>query len=236
MLEIWDRMLEGLLPNGRLILDAVGYYAEYDLPVPDAESELSEREKTELYPIVRVLMEAAVKSEMMREGVLASTLNKVAKEPSLFFLGELPAAVQWEIANDYQCGAEKLGTYCMDIWGDAQTRCSYSLERPTEANIAKAAEAAYRRIEDNRSPGRPPNLANREVAEGMSKIFRTSGQAITRRREPTRMLDGKVIYNETSPFHEFLDLILDPLQRHLREHELAPVTIDSVVRIAIEET
>jgi hypothetical protein len=236
MLEIWDRMLEGLLQNGRLILDAIGYYAEYDLLIPDTERKFSEREKTELHPIVRVLMEAAVKSEMMRDGVLASTLKTLAKQPSLFSSGEIPASVQWEIANDYRRVDEKPGTFCMDIWGDSQTRCTYALETPTEANITKAAEAAYRRIEDNRSPGRPPNPANRVVAEGLSKIFRSSGQPIGRRREPTRMHDRKVIYMETSPFHDFLELVLDPLQRHLREHGLAPVTIDSIVRIAIEET
>lgn len=235
MLKIWDRMYEGLVPNARLILAGLGYYVEHDLALPDEGGELSEEEKAELHPVVRVLVDAAVRSQMMREGVLTSTLNKVAKDAFLLFSGALPASVRWEIGNDYQRAAEIPGTYCMDIWGGEQTRCTYALETPTKANIAKAAEAARRRIEGTRSPGRPPNPANRAIAEGLSNIFRSSGQSIVRRREPAKMYDGKVIYVETGLFQDFLELVLPPLQRHLREHELAPVTIDSVVRLVTQE-
>jgi hypothetical protein len=234
MLEIWDRLYEGLVPNARLILAAIGFYAKHDLPIPDPGSELSKEEKQELDPIVRSLMDAAVMSERMRGGVLTSTLDKVAKNPSLFFSSDLPAAVQWEIACDFQHAEEKPGTYRMDIWGDEQTRCSYALQTPNEANISKAAAAACSRIEDARTRGRPPNPANQVIAEGLSKVFRSSGQPIVRRRVPTKILRKKMVYTETGPFHAFLELVLPPLQRHLREHVLPPVNIDTAARLAIE--
>jgi hypothetical protein len=107
---------------------------------------------------------------------------------------------------------------------------------PTEENIAKAAEAACRRIKDAQSTGRPSNAANWILAEGLSKIFRQSGHSIARRRAPLRMVGEKVVYTELGLFHDFVTLVVPPLQDFLREHGLPPVTIDSVVRMAIEET
>jgi hypothetical protein len=234
MLEIWDRMETELRPNARLILTVLGYYAEHDLLVPDADTELSKEEQEELTPIVRVLMDAAMKSEKMRERVLAATLKKIAKGPALFFSGKLPAAAEWEIASDYQRGDEKPGTFCMDVWGDEQTACSYVLETPEKAEIAKAAEAAGRRIQDLLSPGRPRNAANRLVAERMGDIFRRSGQPIVRRLQP-EMRHDRLVFVEAGPFCDFLNLVLGPLQRYLSERKLPPVTVESVVRFATEE-
>jgi hypothetical protein len=233
MLEIWDRMFEGLIPNARAILDSLEYYAERDLQIPSQESELTEEEKEELNPIAKGLMEAAIVSVRMKDGVIASTLNKVAKAPSLFFDNQLPAAVRWEIATNYQRGDEQPGTYSMDIWGDDQTRCMYSLQAPTEANIKKAAEAARRRIEELQTSGRPYNQANRIIADRLGKIFRSSGHLIVRRRESTgKMFDEKVIYAEKGPFYDFLELVLPPLRLYLSEQRLPPVTIESIARFA----
>jgi hypothetical protein len=233
MPEIWDRMFDGLVPNARAILDFLGYYVERDLRLPGAESELTEEEKEELSAIARALTEAAVKSVLMKDGVLVATLGKVAKNPTLFFDSHLPAAVRWEIANDYQRGDEQPGTFCMDIWGDEQTVCAYSLEKPTEANIKKAAEAACCRIQKLRTSGRPDHQANRTIADRLGMIFRSSGQSIVRRRQSTgKMVREKAIFAETGPFYDFLELVLPPLSLYLREQRLPPVTIASIVRLA----
>jgi hypothetical protein len=233
MPEIWDRMFKGLIPNARVILDRLDYYAERDLQIPSPESDLTEEEEEELEPIARALMEAAIQSVLMTDGILITTLDKVTKNPSLFSDGQLPAAVQWEIATDYQRGDEQSGTFSMDIWGDEQTTCRYSLETPTEANIKKAAEAARRRIDELRTSGRPYNKANRIIADRLGKIFRSSGHSIVRRRESTgKMFQEKVIYAEKGPFHDFLELVLPPLNLYLSEQKLSPVTIESIVRFA----
>jgi hypothetical protein len=235
MLEVWARMSKGLYPQGRAILAKLDYYAARDLevPGPERDGKLTKDEEDELSPIVRALMEAAIISEAMPERILLATLKRVAKKPSCFFSGELPAAVQWEIAADYRRGDEKPGTFGMDVWGDEQTRCSYPLETPRESAIKKAAEAAIRRIEEVRSQGCPHNPANRIIAERLGNIFRSSGRPIIRRREPSsKMFKGKVIYIERGEFKEFLELVLPPLQYYLRERNLSLVTIDAVVRLA----
>lgn len=236
MLDIWIRMFKGLIPNARVILDCLGYYVERDLQIPSQESELTQEEEEELKPIARALMEAAIMSVQMRDGVLVATLDKVARNPSLFFDSQLPAAVQWEIATDYQRGDERPGIFGMDIWGDEQTRCAYRLEAPTEANITRAAETARRRIDELRTSGRPHNQANRIIADLLGKIFRSSGHSIVRRRESTgKMFKEKAIYAEKGPFHDFLELVLPPLNLYLSEQKLPPVTIESIVRLATKE-
>jgi hypothetical protein len=235
MLDIWDRVFKGLKPNARAILNSLGYYAERDLQIPSQQSALTKEEEEELKPIARALMEAAIKSVQMKDGVLVTTLDKVAKNPLLFFGSQLPAAVQWQMATDYQRADEQPGTFGMDIWGDEQTGCTHPLETPTEANITKAAEAARRRVEELRTSGRPHNPANRTIADLLGKIFRSSGQSIVRRRESTgKMFQEKTIYAETGLFYEFLELVLPPLRLYLSEQRLPPVTIESIVRFAIK--
>jgi len=231
MPEIWDRMFKGLIPNARPILDSLGYYAERDLEIPARESELTEEEKEELRPVASGLMETAIMSVRMKDGVLVSTLDKIAQDPSLFFDGGLPAAVQWEVAKEYQRVDEQPSAFCMDVWGDEQTVCSYSLTAPTEASIKKAAEAAHRRIKKLRASGRRYNQANRIVAHSLGRIFRLSGHSIVRRWVPA-MSERELIFVENGPFHDFLELVLPPLILYLREQRLPPVTIESIVRFA----
>ena len=233
MRKISWRIFRGLIPDARTILDRLRYYEERNLQIPSRKSKLTKDEKEELKPIARPLIEAAIKSVQMRDGVLVTTLDKVAKNPSLFFDGQLPAAVQWEMANDYQRDDEQPGTFGMDIWGNEKTGCTYSLQPPTEANIQKAAEAALSRIEELRTSGRPPIPANRIIAFYLGRIFRSSGHSIVRRRESTgKMFKEKVIYAETGPFYDFLELVLPPLQRFLSEQRLPPVTIKLIIRLA----
>jgi hypothetical protein len=234
MRDILDRMSKGLVKNARPILDALGYYAERDLQIPSQESELTEGEKQELDPIVTALIEAAVISVRMKDGVVIATLNKIAKNPSVFFDGQPPGAVQWEMAKDYQRGDEKPGTFAMDIWGNEQTTCAYPLETPTEANIKRAAEAASRRVKKGQASGRPFNQANAIIAYRLGTIFRMSGHSIVRRRWP-KMSGRKLIYVEGGPFYEFLELVLPPLKLFLREQRRPPVTIGSVVRLVTVE-
>lgn len=234
MLEIWDQMYEGLVPNARLILGIINHYDRHDVPASIQGSGLSEQEKEGLYPIVRILMDAAIESQVVRKGVLVSTLNKVARNPSSFFAGNLPVEVQWEIACDYQRAQETPGTYCLDVWGGEQMECATSLEIPSNANIARAAMAAFCRIKVATAAGRPLNPANRILAQRLGEVFRSNGLSIARSRQPLKMFRGKVVYLEKGLFRYFLELALPPLEEFLRENALTPVTIDSVVRLAIE--
>ncbi|MGY4258898.1 hypothetical protein ACVI1L_005966 [Bradyrhizobium sp. USDA 4516] len=232
--EVWAIMAEALKPQARAILAKLGYYAARDLEIPGSErdGELTEGEEEELKPVLRALVEAAMLSESMPERILLATLQKVAKDPSRYFSGTLPADVLWVIAGNYQRGEEKPGTFAMDVWGGEQISCHYPLETPSEASVKQAARTAMRRIDEACSLGRPNNSANRLIAEQMGNIFRSTGRPIVRRRKSSKMYKGEVVYVEVGQFKEFLELVLPPLQQYLREHNLAPVTIDSVVRFA----
>jgi hypothetical protein len=82
------------------ILTALGFYAEYDLPPPEENSNAvpTKNEEEELRQIASALTVAA--SAAMPIGMLVKTLKKVSKNPSLFLPRELPQPVEWAIADD----------------------------------------------------------------------------------------------------------------------------------------
>ena len=137
------------------------------------------------------------------------------------------------IACNYQRGDEKPGTHWSDVWGDQPAIFEGQVEVPTDANIKKAALAAIVRIQSTRKRGRRLNAANQVLADRLGEIFRQSGQPIARHRRAD-MRRGKLVYVEDGPFYDFLRLVLPPLQAYLRERRLAPVTIDTIVRLATE--
>ena len=141
-----EKIYQELCRDRRLILTALGFYAKRDLPSPaeDSDGVPTTDEETELLPIAGALAAAAEASTVMPTAVLVATLRKVSKKPSLFFTRELPEAVEWAMACDYQRGDEQPGTHWRDVWGDQVARFPGEVEQPTEANIAKAASRRSR--------------------------------------------------------------------------------------------
>jgi hypothetical protein len=230
-----EEMYQELCRDRRRILIALGFYEKRDLPVPEGDSEgvPTTEEERELLPIAGALAAAAVESTVMPTAVLVASLLKVSKKPSLFFTRELPAPVERAIAGDYQRGYEQPGIHWRDVWGDQVARFPGEVEEPTEANIAKAARAAIATIQEFRKPGRTPNGANQILADRLGEIFRGSGKPIRRSNE-TVMRNGKVVYVEGGgPFHDFLELVLKPLQPYLWERGLQ-VTAATIVRLVTD--
>ncbi|QDW36945.1 hypothetical protein FFI89_007215 [Bradyrhizobium sp. KBS0727] len=225
----YDRMYLELRHHRADILTALGFYAERDLLPPENPDTTPTEQEEELRQIASALTVAAAASEAMPTSVLVSTLAKVSKDPSLLFGREFPQPVEWEIANDYQRADERPGTHWRDVWGDQTATFPGEVEQPTELNIAKAAGAALARIQETRNDGRPYNQADQVLADRLGAIFRQSGQAIRRRREPVMRRD-QVVYVEGGPIYDFLELVLKPLRAHLHERHLAPVTADTIVR------
>ena len=234
MREILDRMSGGIEAKGRPILDALRYYSRRDLQIPTMESPLTNDEKLELDPIIGALVEAAVTNLRMKDRIVVATLGKVAKNPSLFFDEDLPGVVEAELAVDYQRDSEKRGTFSPDICGNERTISGYPFQKPTEANIKKAAEAALARVKSRQFRGRPANYANEIIALQLGKVFRLSGQLIARRLY-TQMRGSKVVMVEGGPFYDFLELILPVLNRYLAEQGCAPVTTETVIRLVTEQ-
>jgi hypothetical protein len=230
-----DRIQQKLCRKGVPILAALGYYAERDLPVPEADQleVLVQDEQTEIKPIAGALTFAAAASEELPDAGVIATLRKVSRNPSLLRLGRLPPAVEWDIACNYKRGDEKPATHWPDVWGDQPAIFGGLVEVPTDTNIERAALAAIARKKRARKRGRRPNAANQVLADRLGEIFRQSGQRITRHRHP-EMRHEKLVFVESGPFYDFLGLVLPPLQAYLRERGLAPVTIDTIVRLATE--
>jgi hypothetical protein len=230
-----DRFLQELCRKGVPILARLNYYAERDLPVPEADQleVLVQDEEIELKRIAGALTFAAEASEELADAIVIATLKEVSRNPSLLRLGPLPPPVECDIARNYQRGDEKPGTHWRDVWGDQPAIFGGLVEVPTDANIGRAAFAAIAKRQRARKRGRRPNAANQVLAEHLGEIYRQSGQRITRHRHP-EMRHGKLVFVESGPFCDFLSLVLPPLQAYLRERGLAPVTIDTIVRLATE--
>jgi hypothetical protein len=228
----FDRMYLELCRDRIPILTSLGFYAEHDLPPPEENSDAipTKDEEEELRQIASALTVAAAASTVMPAGVLVATLQKVSKHPGLFFGRELPAAVEWAMACDYQRADEQPGTHWRDVWGDQVGKFAGEVEQPTEANIAKAARAAIDSVQETRKAGRTHNRADQILADRLGEIFRRSGQPIRRRREPV-MRRRKLVYVEGGPIYDFLELVLKPLRGHLHERQLAPVTTETIVRL-----
>jgi hypothetical protein len=229
--EIWNRLHKDLLPVARQILDMLGFYKERGLEIPPADAALSADEELDLTPVVSALTKAAVESQLMPPGVVVSTLSKIAKDPPEL-VDELPGFIQWKLARAYRRGEEKPGTYALDIWGNELTETPFIRGAPTPENIARAAQSLLEEME--RSPGRPRNVANFILAENLAPIFRSSGNVAARQRRKSvsqaENLEWEIEYVEGGPYYEFLNLVVAPLNDFLRDHELPPVTVESIVR------
>jgi hypothetical protein len=235
----FDQMYLELCRDRIPILTALGVYVEHDLQPPEnSDATLTKDEEEELRQIASALAVALAASATMRTAVLVATLQKVSEKPSLFFARELPQPVEWAIANHYQRGSEPPGTHWRDVWGDQVASFPSEVEQPTELNIAKAAHAAIARIQETRKAGRPYNQADQILAVELGTIFRRSEQPIRRRREPV-MRRAKVGYKlahvERGPVYDFLELVLKPLRRRLRERQLATVTTETIVRLITDD-
>ena len=232
----FDRMYLELCRDRARVLTALGFYAEHDLAPPKENSNAipTQDEETELRQIASALTVAAAASEVMPTGVLVATLFKVSNNPNLFFARELPQPVEWAIADDYQRGDEPPGMHWRDVWADQVATFPGQVEQPTDVNIVKAARAAIARIREMRKPGRPPNQADRFLAVRLGDIFRRSGQPIRRRNEPV-MRHDQAIFVEGGPVYDFLNHVLKPLRLYLRQHQLASVTTETIVRLITDD-
>jgi hypothetical protein len=231
-----DKMYQELCRDRVSILTALGFYAKRDLPTPEENSDgvPTTDEETELLPIAGALVAAAEASTVMPTAVLVATLKKVRANPSLLMTRELPQPVEREIACSYQRENEPPGTHWRDIWGDQVALLPGQVQQPTEANIKKAVLSALEQIQNGRKRGRTYNRADQILADRLGEIFRGSGQPIRRSNE-TVMRNGKVVYVEGGgPFHHFLELVLKPLQRYLREQGLQ-VTAATIVRLVTDD-
>ena len=233
-LTTWETMYRELELRGREILLASGFYETNDIDVPEAlpGAKLSNEEGAAIERIATALTLAADAAHRTSPGIVAAWLELVVKNPALFRSRQLPPEVHWAIASSYRRADERPGMHLQDVWGRRRVRFEAKPRRATERNIARSASLAVTSL--RRLRGRPRNIANELLAEYLANAFRSFGGRIVRRQVPIDLEGGGFLYVDGGPFYKFLEKVIGPLQRHLQQHGLPPVTIETIERIATE--
>jgi hypothetical protein len=228
-------MYSKLEPDAVEILEPTGFYERYDIEVAEGVEgrELGTEEKEAIGRIATALTIAADAAHRTPPGIVAAWLERIAKNPALFRTERLPPEVDWLIASCYRRESERPGTHVQDICSRRRVRFEAKAQRATNSRIARAARLAAASLWRRR--GRPPNVANGLLAEYLASAFRWCGGHIVRRQIPIVKKGGGVCYAEDGPLYQFLKRVIGPLQRHLEDHRLSPVTIETIERIATEQ-
>jgi hypothetical protein len=229
-------MYAKLEPLAVEILAPTGFCERYDIEIPDVvkDRKLGTEEKDAIGRIATALTIAADAAHRTPPGIVAAWLDRIAQNPALFRSEELPPEVHWQIVSCYRRGSERPGTHVQDVWGRRRVRFEARARRATLPRIARAARLAAASL--RRPRGRPPNDANHVLAEYLASAYRWCGGQIVRRQAPIDKKGGGVRYVEIGPFHQFLKMVIGPLQEHLDCHRLPGVTIETIERIATEQS
>jgi hypothetical protein len=230
----WKYMYSKLESDAVQILKPTGFYERYDIELPDLVEgrKLGIEEKAATERIATALTIAADAAHRTSPGIVAAWLDRIAKHPALFRSQLLPPEVHWQIASCYMRGSERPGTHLQDLWGRRRVRFEVKARRATNPRIARAARAARLAAASlGRPRGRPPNDANRLLAEYLGLAFRSFGGRIVRRQVAMDVAGGGHLYVDDGPFYRFLERVIGPLQEHLKSHGLQPVTSETIERI-----
>ncbi|MGY3605884.1 MULTISPECIES: hypothetical protein [unclassified Bradyrhizobium] len=233
--KLWKQFYAELEKQGVPILQASEFYEAHDREPPEIEAiryKLSEEERGALERVATALTIAANGAHRTAPGVVAAWLAAVANKPILLRSRDLPPEAIEAIVAHYQRGKEPPGTHLQDVLSRRRIRFRRRKRRPTSRNIVRAAQAAS--VALPRPRGRPQNVGNWLAAEYLASAYRSlSGRRIVR-HQTTMDLGSKVVVVEDGPFYRFLEMVIGPLQKHLKAHGLPPVTIETIERIATE--
>jgi len=231
--ELWKTFYLELEKQAVPILQSAGFYEAHDLePSVCSGGKLSEDERAAVERVASALTIAANCSHRTASGVVAAWLTAIGRKPALSRSKGLPPEVLEAIAAHYRRGTEPPGTHLQDVFSSRRIRFPGKKQRPTPRNIARAAQAAS--VALPRPRGRPQSAGNWLAAEYLASTYRfLSGRRIVR-HQTTTDLGSKVIVVDDGPFFRFLELVIGPLQKHLKAHDLQAVTIETIERIATE--
>lgn len=215
------------------ILRAAGFYEVQDVEPPvAADQKLGGDEKEALERVVTALTIVANCSDRTDRGVISAWLKAVGRRPTLFRSKSLPPEALEAIAAHYRRDAEPPGIFLQDILGRRRIRFPEKKRRPGTRRIARAARAAAGALPRRR--GRPQKIGNWLAAEYLSSAYRSIGGRKVLRHQTTTDLGSKVVVDDDGLFYRFLELVIGPLQRHLKAHGRPAVTIETIERIAIK--
>jgi hypothetical protein len=216
-------------------LKPCGFYERVDIDIPDTAEgrKLGIEEIAAIEHIATALTIAADAAHRAPPGVVVAWLRRISVSPELFRSAQLPPEVFYQIASHYTRRSERPGTHLQDVWDRRRVCFEAKANRATNRRIARAACLAMRSL--RRSRGRPPNVANKLLAEGLGLAFRSFGGRIVRRQSPIGLEGGRYLYVDDGPFYHFLERVIGPVQEYLKNRRLQPVTIETIERIAARQ-
>jgi hypothetical protein len=232
---LWSKFYGELEKQGVRILQSAGFYEMHDIKpsVAVADRKYVGEEKVALESVATALTIAANCAHRTAPGVVAAWLVAVRQKPTLFNSKDLPPEAFDAIAAHYRRGTEPPGTHLQDVFSRRRIKFLEGRRRATPSNIARAAQAAL--VALPRPRGRPQNTGNWLAAEYLAAAYRSLGGRRIVRHQTTMDLGSKALVVDDGPFYHFLELVIGPLQNHLKAHRLPAVTIETIERIATEQ-
>jgi hypothetical protein len=230
------QMLRELTKNKVTVLEQLDFYSEHGRPEDfdgKFRNQVKTHEKVVLSEIAAALTVAASISASLSPSVLIATLKKVKSNPEFIFRKTFPAAVLWIVAQNYQRKDEKPGTYWPDIFGERPKKFPGKKQRPAALRITAAASQAMLGVQNERTSGRPQNVAHEDLAARLGAIFRQYNLKITRHSVESSRGHGIFYQIDSGPFLTFTKTVLKPLQAYLRDQGFSNVNASGVLKKAL---
>jgi hypothetical protein len=211
-----NRFLTDLLALEIQILERLGFYKEFgslDDPAFSGHIE-SINLINEISGILSVAATIRMDAGFKAPHQLIATIKAIEKDPSLIITHSIEPEALGTIGRHFQRGQEAPGTF----WFDIDRAGNTPLPNPDQVRAASSNAIASLRL--GASPGRRPDKAMEFLALKFREMFLCFNDRITRHSvESSRETkvagnrETKEVQLEAGPFIEFLELVLEPLNR-----------------------
>ena len=233
-----NRFLNELLAKEIPILERLGFYKEFgalDDPTFSGHIE-SINLMNEMSGILSVAATIRMDAGFKAPHQLIATLKAIEKDPWLIITHSIEPEALGAIARHYQRGQEAPGTF----WFDIDRAGNTPLPNPDQVRAAASNAIASLRLDA--SPGRRTDRALEFLALRSREMFLRFNDRITRHSVESRRetevagkRETKEVQLEAGPFIEFLELVLEPLNRFFlnlpKDYGAGPISAGAVAEV-----
>jgi hypothetical protein len=211
-----NRFLNELLAKEIPTLERLGFYKVYgSLEDPRFSGHVeSINLMNEICGVLLVAATIQMDAGFKTPHQLIATIKAIEEDPSLVITHSIEPEALGEVARNYQRDQEAPGTF----WFDIDRAGNTPLPNPNQVRAAASNAIASLKLEA--SPGRRPDRALEFLALRFREIFLRFNDRITRHSVQSRRAtnvagkwETKEVQLEAGPFIEFLELVLEPLNR-----------------------
>jgi hypothetical protein len=211
--DLSDRIGEELRKDQDMVLGRLGFFREFGDPEAQGYTGLHEMNEL-LREIAGILTTAAairVDAGFKAPSRLIATLDAVAEVPARAFLDTLEPEAKGALAAAYQRFLEPPGTFWMDL------KVQDENVRPPGGLVRAAASRAIATLKAQSSRGRRVEHDVHYLAFKLRVIFLRFNDCISRVMVLSSRGGGQLFLKEEGPFYLFLESVLTPLNRVLKE-------------------